>query len=68
MLPGGAGYVVRFEPFDEPLPADVDAQAESAAAINRGMERLIRRAPQQYLWGYHRYKAPRQLAAKPAEA
>lgn len=69
-LPGGAGYVVHFEPFDESLPADADAQAESAAAINRGMERLIRRAPQQYLWGYHRYKAPRQPApgAKAREA
>jgi KDO2-lipid IV(A) lauroyltransferase len=23
------------------------------------MERLIRQRPQQYLWGYHRYKQPR---------
>ena len=28
--------------------------------INREMERLIRECPQQYLWGYGRYKAPRQ--------
>jgi KDO2-lipid IV(A) lauroyltransferase len=60
-LPGGAGYVQRFYPFPEPLPADA---AESAAAINRAMEGLIRQRPSQYLWGYHRYKAPRaQLAA-----
>lgn len=59
-LPRGAGYVVHFEPFDEPLPADPQAQAESAAAVNRAMERLIRRCPAQYLWGYHRYKTPRQ--------
>jgi KDO2-lipid IV(A) lauroyltransferase len=58
-LPGGAGYVVRFEPFEGELPADAAAQAESAAVINRAMEQLILRAPQQYLWGYHRYKAPR---------
>ena len=34
-------------------------QAESAAAVNRAMERLIRQCPQQYLWGYNRYKQPR---------
>jgi Kdo2-lipid IVA lauroyltransferase/acyltransferase len=55
----GAGFVVRFAPLGEPLPEDVAAQAESAAVINRAMERLIRACPQQYLWGYHRYKAPR---------
>ena len=64
-LPGGAGYVAHFLPFDEVLPADADAQAESAAAINRAMERLIRQAPQQYLWGYHRYKAPRSAGVEP---
>ena len=39
-------------------------QAESAAVINRAMERLIRQCPQQYLWGYNRYKTPR--SAEPA--
>lgn len=60
----GAGYVVRFQPMNEALPADPAAQAESAAVVNRAMEALIRQCPQQYLWGYHRYKAPR---AQPAE-
>ena len=60
-LPRGAGYVQHFYPFPEALPADA---AESAAAINRAMEGLIRQHPSQYLWGYHRYKTPRgQLAA-----
>ena len=58
-LPRGAGYRVRVEPFGEPLPAD---PAAAAAAVNRAMERLIRHCPQQYLWGYHRYKAPRGAA------
>ncbi len=49
-----------IEPLREPLPADVQAQAESAAVVNRAMEQLIMRCPGQYLWGYHRYKAPRQ--------
>ena len=61
-LPRGAGYAVRVSPLDEPLPADDATQAESAAIINRAMERLIRQCPQQYLWGYHRYKTPRSAA------
>jgi KDO2-lipid IV(A) lauroyltransferase len=61
-LPRGRGYVVRFSAFDEPLPESPEAQAESAAAINRAMERLILQRPQQYLWGYDRYKAPRRAA------
>ncbi len=63
-LPGGQGYVVRFQPLPEALPADVAAQAESAAIVNRAMESLIRQSPQQYLWGYHRYKEPRAGAAE----
>jgi KDO2-lipid IV(A) lauroyltransferase len=33
----------------------------AATVINESMELLIRARPQQYLWGYHRYKAPRRL-------
>lgn len=58
-LRGGAGYVVRIAPLGEALPADPAALAESAAVVNRAMEGLIRACPQQYLWGYHRYKQPR---------
>ena len=62
-LPGGAGYAVRFSAFEGTLPADANAQAESAAVINRAMERLILQCPQQYLWGYNRYKQPRAPAS-----
>jgi Kdo2-lipid IVA lauroyltransferase/acyltransferase len=55
-LPKGAGYCVRVSELAEPLPAD---SAAAAAAINRAMEALILQCPQQYLWGYHRYKKPR---------
>ena len=58
-LPRGAGYRIRIGPLDEPLPASDPAQAESAALVNRAMERLIRQCPGQYLWGYNRYKQPR---------
>lgn len=63
-LPRGAGYTVRVSQLGEVLPANDATQAESAAIINRAMERLIRQCPQQYLWGYNRYKRPR--AAEPA--
>jgi KDO2-lipid IV(A) lauroyltransferase len=58
-LAHGAGYAVRVSRLDEPLPTDDPGQAESAAVINRAMEALIRQCPQQYLWGYNRYKQPR---------
>jgi len=67
-LPHGRGYAVHFAPFDDALPAASDAQAESAAVINRAMERLIRQHPQQYLWGYDRYKPPRRAASAGAVA
>ena len=64
-LPRGAGYVLRVSAPPEPLPAlqDDDAahQTECATVINRAMEHLILQHPQQYLWGYHRYKSPRAL-------
>ena len=43
------------DPLSEPLSADLDT---AVAQINREMERLIRQCPQQYLWGYFRYKGP----------
>ena len=58
----GRGYVVHMSAFDEALPSDAQAQAESAAVVNRAMERLILQRPQQYLWGYDRYKTPRRVA------
>ena len=68
-LPRGAGYCLRIQPLAEPLPApppaggDPEAEeawtAQATGAINRSMEALVRQCPAQYLWGYHRYKAPR---------
>ena len=63
-LAHGAGYKVRVSALGEALPKEDSSQAESAAVINRAMEGLIRQCPQQYLWGYNRYKAPR--SAEPA--
>ena len=66
-LPRGRGYVIRVFRPAEPLPADGDA-AQSAAVINRAMEALILQNPEQYLWGYHRYKSPREGSELPADA
>jgi KDO2-lipid IV(A) lauroyltransferase len=58
-VPDAAPLAVRVP--DAP-PPDEEARARAdAAAINRSMEAVIRACPQQYLWGYHRYKAPRPV-------
>jgi KDO2-lipid IV(A) lauroyltransferase len=60
-LAHGAGYVVRALELPVSLPASAADDAASALAINRSMEAVIRMQPSQYLWGYHRYKNPRQV-------
>ena len=55
-LPAARGFLVHFENFGATLDADPQ---RAATQINAAMERLIRRCPQQYLWGYGRYKTPR---------
>lgn len=58
-LPWGRGYVVHVHPLLEPLSADLPVAVRQ---INAAMEHLIRQAPGQYLWGYARYKTPRDGA------
>jgi Kdo2-lipid IVA lauroyltransferase/acyltransferase len=58
-LPGGEGFVVHVLPA--PQIAKDASPEDAAATVNAAMESLIRRAPGQYLWGYHRYKQPRGL-------
>jgi KDO2-lipid IV(A) lauroyltransferase len=52
-LPRGAGYhmVVR------PLPEMVSGET-ATDRLNRAIEMLVRECPEQYLWGYNRYKTP----------
>jgi len=61
-LPGGRGWRIHYVRVPEPLPASPEAQA---ALINRAMETLIRRFPEQYLWSYHRYKTPKGAPPAP---
>lgn len=58
--PRGQGYDLHFRSLAEPL---ADELAPAVAQINREMERLIRECPTQYLWGYGRYKQPREQPA-----
>ncbi len=54
VLPGGAGYVVRFLPPWTDFPT-ADPLADTAA-MNRWIETEIRRLPAQYLWVHKRFK------------
>ena len=55
-LPLGRGFVTYFAPLAQPLSGQLDV---AVMQINQAMEQLIRQCPEQYLWGYARYKAPR---------
>lgn len=54
-LPGGRGWDLHLRPLDVALSTD---PTEAAAAVNRAIEDLVRLRPEQYLWGYNRYKTP----------
>lgn len=56
-LSWGRGFRVHVQPLGAALPADPVA---AATVINQAMAALIRQCPQQYLWGYARYKEPRE--------
>jgi Kdo2-lipid IVA lauroyltransferase/acyltransferase len=52
----GRGFRLHFRELEPVLADDLDAAVRQ---INQAMEQLIRECPQQYLWGYARYKQPR---------
>jgi KDO2-lipid IV(A) lauroyltransferase len=54
-LSGGEGFVLHCDALARPLPADRRA---AARIVNAQVEKLVRIAPLQYLWGYNRYKRP----------
>ena len=60
-LSWGRGVRVHLRPWSGgALAAD---PAAAAAQMNAGIEALVRECPQQYLWGYARYKQPREPSA-----
>ena len=58
-LPWGRGFRVHVEPLVATLPDDLN---QAATVVNRAMQSLIEQCPAQYLWGYARYKQPRDMA------
>ena len=60
-LPRGAGYAITIRPYPGILPDETPARL-----LNRALEELVRECPEQYLWGYNRYKTPRGAKPKPS--
>ena len=65
-LPGGRGFAIHYRPLPQPLPDS--GEEASAALVNQAMEWVIAHCPDQYLWGYNRYKQPRRVEAGAGEA
>lgn len=61
-LPGGAGYHFHLQ---RPTQEIVGNTEERAKQVSHEIETLIRQCPEQYLWGYNRYKRPRGVEAPP---
>jgi KDO2-lipid IV(A) lauroyltransferase len=59
-LPDGRGYSIVIRPYPAAL-----AQEPPVRTLNRALEALVRECPEQYLWGYNRYKTPRGAKPKP---
>jgi KDO2-lipid IV(A) lauroyltransferase len=52
-LPRASGYDLSFEN----MPPR-EANETSARHLNRALEAIVRRRPEQYMWSYNRYKTP----------
>ncbi|QXL83119.1 lysophospholipid acyltransferase family protein [Comamonas sp. NLF-1-9] len=53
----GRGYVLHLQALEQALSPELDVAVRQ---INAALEAQIRQCPQQYLWGYGRYKQPRE--------
>ena len=61
-LPKAAGYIVKIRP-----PVEVQSDLlQTVTHINQAVQTIVLSQPGQYLWGYARYKAPRQLPGQGA--
>ena len=62
-LPGGTGYHFHLQAPTLPIVGTTEARAQQ---ISHEIEVLIRQCPEQYLWGYNRYKRPAGAEPPPA--
>lgn len=58
-LSWGRGYRLHTRALGHDLSPDLET---AVVQINQAMEKMILACPQQYLWGYARYKSPRKEA------
>lgn len=56
-LSWGRGYRVHVQPLSEDLPVLL---LDAVTMVNHAMDMLVQQCPGQYLWGYARYKQPRE--------
>ena len=61
-LAGGEGYHFHLQ---SPTQTIIGNTKDRAQQISHEIECLIRQCPEQYLWGYNRYKRPRGVEAPP---
>lgn len=62
---GGEGFRLELYQGPESLSAD---PVEAAAQVNAEMEKLILMHPEQYYWGYERYKSPKGQQAQQGQS
>ena len=60
-LPRGAGYALVLREYPRRLPDETPTRH-----LNRALEALVRECPEQYLWGYNRYKVPARAKPRPS--
>lgn len=60
-LPRGAGYEIVLRALPERAEGETPVRW-----LNRALESLVRECPEQYLWGYNRYKIPSGAKPRPA--
>jgi Kdo2-lipid IVA lauroyltransferase/acyltransferase len=61
-LAGGGGYHFHLQAPMQPMSGTTEMRAQQ---ISHEMERLILQCPEQYLWGYNRYKCPSGVEPAP---
>lgn len=63
--PGGKGFCLEL--YQGPASLSEDP-VEAAAQVNAEMEKLILMHPEQYYWGYERYKSPKGQQAQEGQS
>lgn len=64
-LPRGRGYKIHFQAAPE--IGSAGSLAEAVSAMNRHIEDMIRRCPEQYQWAYRRFRGLRGTVAEPSK-